>query len=267
MAGQYSFEVRMTGKDFRVALVSPKEVADFITSVEGMIVAIVARDNPGLSVRQEDVILGLSSITLNSLHCEFISNYEIEVKNAVALSSEAVKAQEYDELPAESINALKAIRKFAQKHETQAEVWEHNGHDEQLAVLTPQTRIQPPHHIIKEYTTFYGTIRRIGGDNPPRAWMRFHDGKSFSCRVQTLALARTMAKFLYERVGVSGVAQWDIRNMSLYEFRIEELLDYRQTPVKEAMNHLRDAIGDYYDDIEDVEAYIAELRGNDELDE
>ena len=72
-----------------------------------------------------------------------------------------------------------------------------------------------------------------------------------------------MASLLYQLIGVRGVATWDLKNLSLIKFQIEELTEYRKTPITEAIESLRKLVGKYYQDIDDIDAFIADLRGRD----
>src|SRR5690348_6087398 len=104
--------------------------------------------------------------------------------------------------------------------------------------------------MIKEITTLYGDLLHIEDDSP-RATIRLLEGTTVICPVSSLSLVRQLAQRLNERIGVRGIAQWDIRDMPLQEFCIEELLPYRATSVRDAFNNLRQLVGKYY-----MESYI-----------
>jgi len=267
MTEQYSIQLRIIGKDFGAEPVSPRDIAAFLMSVEQLIASIVVRDNPELGLREEDVILGLASITQGSLINTFVSKYEVEVSHAFELATSAISTGDYSSLPTPAVDALKDIRKFNRYHATSTEFWQQNGIREQRAVVTPTTRIIVEPRFIKGTTSLYGTLMRIGGDNPPRAWLRLTDEKTISCRVKTTQIARQMAQSLYQRVGVRGIAQWDIRDMSLIEFRIEQLLPYRQTSVIRAFESFAEVAQTYYESIDDIEENIANIRCNNEIEE
>jgi hypothetical protein len=65
---------------------------------------------------------------------------------------------------------------------------------------------------------------------------------------------------LYTVVGLKGVAEWWAEDLSITRFLANEITDYRETPIAEAISRLRDAIGKYYRDIDDIEEYMAGLR-------
>jgi hypothetical protein len=264
MADKYTIEFRVSGEKFDVESVTLEQIGNFLISLEKVIAPIVIRDNPSLAFQEGDVIVSLSSISKGSLVNVLETRYEREVNQAIELTADALISQNYHALPISTIEGLREIVRFNRKHNSATEIWEHNGHDSQLVTITQTTRIRADNFITKGTTTLYGTLMRIGGDNPPRAWVKFIDGTSLGCRIKSTALARRMAPLLYQRIGIRGIAQWDTRDMSLFEFRIEELSAYRQKPVKEGFDNLRSVLGQYVG--LDDEPTIEDLRGNSESD-
>ena len=55
--------------------------------------------------------------------------------------------------------------------------------------------------------------------------------------------------------------------MKLHSFCIEELTEYRQTSLTEAFESLSKVAAKHYADLEDVEAFVADLRGRGPEDE
>ncbi len=245
MVGEYTLEVLVSGDKFDASNISLKELADFISSLDRLISPIVIRDEPDLSFSEGDVIVSLSSISKGSLLNILETKYVDEVKRAVALTSNAISTENYLAIPSDTIEALRDIVKFNRKHSSSTEIWQMNGSKERLATITANTRVKTEVSYIRNRTTLYGTLVRIGGDNPPRAYINFTNGHKFSCRVKSTELAATMAPLLYQRIGVRGIAHWDINNMSLHDFTIEELTEYRQTPLQVAFGNIRELVGQY----------------------
>ena len=76
-----------------------------------------------------------------------------------------------------------------------------------------------------------------------------------------------MAKRLYDVIGVRGTAKWNTTEFRPVEFTVEHLSEYRQASILEAMESLREVAGKYYEEIEDINAFVAELRGRGPEDE
>ena len=55
--------------------------------------------------------------------------------------------------------------------------------------------------------------------------------------------------------------------MKLRQFSIEELTEYRETSLTKAFESLREVAGKYYEEIDDIDAFVADLRGREPEDE
>ncbi len=90
-------------------------------------------------------------------------------------------------------------------------------------VLEAETRLPAPVRV-EQYSTVYGWLVRIGGDDPPRALLYLPSGERVSARLSRaegkgVALAKKLAQYLYEWVGLRG--RMEIR---LPEHKIESIL-------------------------------------------
>lgn len=260
MVEKYSIEILVSGENFDVRNVSLNQIGDFLKAIEQTINPIVIRDNPSLDFQDGDVIVSLRSISKGSLRNILESKYEREVSQAIELAADAIIMENYSALPIRTVEALKEVIRFNRRHNSDTEIWQSNGSRAKLATITQTTKVRVENFITKGTTTLYGDLMRIGGDNPPRALMKFIDGTKLSCRIKSIQIAKQMSPLLYQRIGVRGIAQWDTRDMSLHEFRIESLTPYRQKTLKESFERLREAVGDYVDD---GEFDIRNIRGDD----
>jgi hypothetical protein len=107
----------------------------------------------------------------------------------------------------------------------------------------------------------------VGGENPPRAQLRLLNGTLFTCNITQkyeFRIARELGQQLYSTVGVRGKAQWDTRDMSLQYFLIEEVTPYRRKAFSESVAALSDIAGTHLEQIDDINAFVTDLRGRDE---
>ena len=100
--------------------------------------------------------------------------------------------------------------------------------------------------IAKETTILYGVLIRIGGYTRPRAYLQFLDGRKLSCSIASRSVAIAMSPYLYQSIGVRGVALWDTKDRSLLHFHIEEMLPKQDSPA-DAFKGLVDMVEKYYD--------------------
>ncbi len=259
----YQFEVRMVGEDLSPEKVSSRDVAELIASVEQMIAAIVARDNPSLGIDESEVVVGLASVRQGSYVLQFETVYETQSQAALAATAQAVSSGQYDTLPYKSVEALRTVRKITRKYKTDTQLWENNGHHRQLAIVSPTTEIEVESKLVEGKTTLYGYVSGIMGDDPPRVRMRLLDGTMFTCnvtRANNLHVAKQIGQRLYTVVGIRGVAKWDASDMSLQYFLVEELTTYRKKPVDVALDALHKITAQDYADV-DIDSLVADLRG------
>ena len=255
-------EIRVTGEDFSLETIRPGKVTSYLNSIEAFVTAIVKRDNPELDLAR-DGALGFTSIRPGSFVAGLTSPH-VEVGRAWRKASRAIECGDYSDFPSEAIREFTEFITFNRRHNTEAEFWEFNGKHHRLTVVTPETTVPV---LVSGRTTLYGKLLRIGGVSSPTARIRFNDASPITCKVQSTELASSMAERLYETIGVRGTGKWESKSLELLEFRIEELTEYRQTSLTEAIESLREVAGKYYEEIEDVNAFVAELRGRGPEDE
>lgn len=266
MADHYVIEVRLIGEHLMPERISARDTGALIAAVEQMIASVVARDNPALGIDESEVVVGLAAVQAGSYVLQFQTPYVTEAASAWAKIGSAI-SQGAASLPVKSVDSLKTIRKATRKYNAVTEFWEYNGASTKLATIDAHTPIQVETATLKSRTTLYGRITRVGGEDPPRARLRLIDGQIMICNItrrDTLRIARQLGARLYEMVGVRGTAQWDIRDLSLQYFVIEELTPYESTSLNKALDTLAELAAHHYETVPDIEALVSDLRGSDE---
>jgi hypothetical protein len=99
-------------------------------------------------------------------------------------------------------------------------------------------------------TTLYSMIKQVGGE-PPSVLIQTLEGHHRLCQVEA-RLAKELGNRLYARVGLIGLAQWNLANHSLERFQIQTIFDYQEGPLLEAFATLSSEVGVYYQDLEAV---------------
>lgn len=267
MAEKYRFEVRVTGEKISPENLHIREIADFLISVEEMVATVVSHNHPNLDF-QASGVLRLSSLKDGSVDLACSSQFR-EAGPALREVGNVVEGGDISRLPDEARPPVLKLLKFSRDHNSFLEIREADGSRTQLLQFSPDTAVTEP--AIPTYvtgtTTLYGELLRIGGDNPPTARMRFIDGMAKSCPVESTDLARSMARRLYETLGVRGKGEWEAESMQLHTFRIEQLTEYRKTSLSKAFESLSEVAAKHYADLEDVQAFVADLRGKGPEDE
>lgn len=268
MADRYTIEVRLTG-DLTPDKIRSQDIAILISAIEQMVAVIVARDNPALGIEESQVTVGLSAVGQSSYIMQFDTQYQNEVQRAYEIVTNAIAAQSFDALPIRSLEAIRRIRNIARDYRTETLFGYANDDFVHLATVSANTAIDVSPPELTGSTTLYGILTGIGGVNPPSARLTLLNGTRINCNVterDNLAVARDLGKRLYTEIGVKGEARWDVRDMSLTFFRIDELLEYEAKPITQALDRLYEGVGKYWEAVSSTEAFIADIRGNDGID-
>lgn len=268
MADKKILEVRLDNPELTPGKMSSRQIAKLIDAVEKLIAPIVTREFPELDLEEEDVTVGLSAIQIGSYGVQFESQFEEPVAKAFDLAMDAIKNLEFDILPMKSRTALRDIQKVSMTYHTPAKFGYRNGSFEELAQISSTTPLEAPAPEVEGETTIYGTVTSIGGDNPPRAILLLANGDKLRCNITErggLRVAKELGKRLYSEVGVKGIARWNLSDMSMSFFRIDEVLDFEDRPITEALSNLYPTLGVELEKIDDLEAYFSDLRDEEEV--
>lgn len=109
---------------------------------------------------------------------------------------------------------------------------------------------------MKSKTTLYGQLLSI--DNKT-ANLVLINGQAINCVIaksNRTAIRERLEQRIDTEIGVTGLATWDLHDMSITAFQIDELLSYEKTPISEALSNLYELIGSHLEAIEDLEQFF-----------
>jgi hypothetical protein len=251
-------EIHFTGENISPENIRIGEIAVILDAIENVLLTIVSEDHQGLS--KESLTIGLHSVNAGSLGLQFTTKLPEIVNPAFYKVASSIQTGVGDSLSPESLHHFEKILSFVKKYQAQADFIVINGRSETLATLTPDFEI-PKSIYLNGQTTIFGEIVRVGGVEP-KVEVKTISGKTIYCPFE-FSLASQLGSLLYKLVGLDGDARWDARTFEIEEFRVTSISEYRQTPLIDAFQSLSEVAGKYYDEIDDVIAYVAELRGDD----
>ncbi len=115
--------------------------------------------------------------------------------------------------------------------------------------------------LLSGETTVAGSVERVGGATGTRCLMRVPGRRHILyCDVKGKDLARRLGQHLYEDIVAQGTAVWIHRSWRIYKFTINSFTQPRVGDPTAAIEELRNAGLDAWDEIDDPETYIKELR-------
>ncbi len=122
-----------------------------------------------------------------------------------------------------------------------------------VAEITDKTRISVQDIEIKDHTTIYAEIERVGGSKPS-VRLRLLNGEAVTVNTSK-EIAKKISNHLYALSGLVGVATWNKLDYSLLDFKINDIIEMEEKPYTEVFDELRDIFApkiDKYDDINDI---------------
>lgn len=251
------YSIRLTGDGVRPTRIAAGELATLIIAAEKMILEIARRNNAG---SPDEIVITLNPILDQSIGFAFASTHAEMVRDAFQEAVNAIKHNQFDNLPAKSLEGLNALARFSREKQGHT-LFLDGSSDTAILDLPPEFVVAAPEYISGE-TTIYGRVERVGGVQP-KVRIRTTTGDVIFGDV-TESLCRTLATHLYTTVALRGQATWDIRDWTIADFKVLEVLPYEPSTFSEALKELHAATGGAFDHIEDVDAFALAIREGEE---
>lgn len=133
-----------------------------------------------------------------------------------------------------------------------------------IATIQPSTYSSiSAYAFISGYTSVFGKIERVGGATEMHCGLRLpdHPRKMVICRVMGEALVRELGQYMYQYVMVSGLATWLRHDRRLKRLEISSFEKPKTGSIRKALHDIHAAGGHMWDQVEDTDALITEMRG------
>ena len=256
-----NLEMRFKGGKLKPECVPLHELAEVLKAIEDVVAESLVAEG---GVAKDDLLLGLVSVRGESVDLGFSTSHLAKVVAVLAQIGFAIGSREFRKLPPRTVEPLQVIHKFVEKHDCVAAIHDLQRPTAALLEITPDTEILPFLSTVKGKTVLYGRVVQVGGKSEGKAVIETSLAtKSIKCTAK-VDILRELGRRLYMNVGVSGEAEWNAADLSICSFHIEEVLAYEETPIDIAIARLREAVGNAYDDIDDVPGLVSRLRHGEE---
>lgn len=203
-----------------------------------------------------EVEVRLGSVQKGSLTFVF----SILATSAVALT-QAMEAIARIDQPGQSpkvVAAVEELRKFAK--ETRSDVVFSELGDAKREFLRIASDSSGKFVDFSGFTEISGEISRVGGA-PPVAKIKTSSGQTICCKVGK-KLACRLGEHLYRTAVFSGRATWSSATGDLLDFKVHAFRILDQIPITEVFRGLREEFGHCFDDIEDPDEYVRQMRSD-----
>lgn len=237
-----------------------KSVNDAVTAT---VFADIDQENARRVLKAVDasaLFVGLANIDRARRGYQFIPTFPDVTVPAWERVVQAVEGDTYSRLPPQANIALRGMIRFAKKYGSDAQLIANTTRGELTgtATLEQSVEIVQAPQLVGE-TTLYGYLFRVGGRKRTTALIAPISGGLVTAKVPR-SLAGALGARLYHHVGVEGLARWNARTLNIEAFEVRAITPYRDTPIDEAFQNIRERFGHHFDTV-NVEEFMADIRG------
>lgn len=258
MTQEQLIEVRFTGGDIRPQSVRAADLGNVLRAVEDIIESVALAEQ---LLTDPILLASLTEIRLGSVDLFFTPSNPPAAQRAWGIATGVIHDKTIQRLPRRARNGVRQIVEFTRAYQCVSE-FRFSASNQVLATITPELIVADA-ALLKGESVLYGQVIRVGGRSPKVLIAAADHSGTISCAVSQ-EIARTLGGRLYTDIGVAGIATWNAETLKLEAFQITELLPYKKTPITQAFKQLSDRYGQYFDDIDDVDEFIASVRGDKE---
>lgn len=261
-ASPATFEVRFVGPGVQPEKIPLRAVSDVLSAVQDL---ASGRDPDEMAAVPPEKGIGLVDVRKGSAIYSCVSrapDEAIQNLNRVGTMLSSTNGDtDWDELVV-VLRPIEALSDVARRIGCQLEVRLGQSRKKPLFTVGREDyeRISK-NLLLKGDTTIIGRVERVGGATDMRCLLRV-PGRSriLYCDVQGRELARRLGQHLYENIVATGTATWIHRTWKVLDFTIKDFTQPTLGDPTEAIDRLRAAGLSAWDNIEDPEAYLAELK-------
>jgi hypothetical protein len=181
---------------------------------------------------------------------------------AVAAISTAVADGDYGRLCPATHAALHKISERSSERNWEVRFVENPALGLRPGLISPSRPVPPLGGLrtATGTTTLFGVCFRVGGVTAPRAEVRLANGVLLHLDI-TRDLAKVLAKRLYEKVCIQGVATWTTGDWSIQGFRATGVAEFSAPDPQTAFDELGRAAGAQWAGVDALE-YVRRLRSS-----
>lgn len=185
---------------------------------------------------------------------------DVAVAQGLRVLGNAIQARDYTALPSASIEHLRKVSALVTNQHYDLEISASGiGAATPTVVGATSSFNLPEVHLVSGGTTLYGKLIAVGGETT-QASIKLGDGSRIDIAL-TKKMARRVAPKLYKTIGLIGTATWELPEWKVVAFKATAVANYdADVTADDSIKKLRKIVKDRWDHIEDVEAFVHNLR-------
>lgn len=265
------FVVRLVATDIRPWNIEPRMHARILEAVQRLIEQrddLVGFAETKDANKQEERVLHLVEVKAGSVAYNFSAPNPTPALRLISDVGQSIEEPQEADWTDSSLSSLKDLTEIAKSLKCEIEFREPAIKGKRfggvIAKITPKTyKSIAGSAFIRGRTSVFAKIERVGGATEMHCGIRLPNAprKMVICRVTSEKLVRTLGKYMYQHVTLSGTAVWLRHSWRLRKLHIDAVEPPKKGSVLEALKKSHDAGGYAWDSIKDPNAFLAEIRG------
>lgn len=256
-----AFVMRMIGARVRPWAVPMRMLIRALTAVQRLVAEELVDDE------SEDIVVERSELHLldvkrGSAAYPVAADDPEKVVSVLRRTGHQIDKPEGDDLTYEWLSPVEELSAIAKALQCEIVFGEPNG--TVLATIRPNTyETISPLIFIRGEASIHGKIERVGGATKMHCGMRIpNQRRMIICTVATSDLVRDLGQHIYQDVAVFGTATWFRANWKVRHFKIKGMEPPKVGTFADTLTKLRKAGGSAWDDIDDPQAILNDIRGD-----
>jgi hypothetical protein len=261
-ASATTFQLKVENSELTPDKLNLSDLVELLKSFEDLVTDVVVMDNPML--RPEEIVIGLVKVGSGSTVLDLQPQLALPSVAAFNKVTFSLEHNDYTGMPSKARRALVTMSRFARTRQCDITLAQLDAGKPIHVSKLSRDLVIPAAKTVQGETVIYGEVRSIGGKEPNVHIRSTQYERELVCDL-IKPLARELAKHLYQQVGLRGVATWELPDMSLVRFAVEEIIPQTQIPLAQTLKSLPQGIIDYYNHIDDPVAYVRVLRAEEDV--
>ncbi len=256
------FKLDLKGQGLLPQTTPIRDLVEFLSHIETSVLE---------TARKFDVEMTEGEVSLSLVEIEEGSNrLSIAVApvlvSAIQMVTEAVRNENYSQLPPRAHQSLYAIYLQASKRGWEVSLQEGETLDMAQAMISVEHPVpKPGPELVNGTTTVFGRCIRVGGAEP-RADVRLSNRTRLLHVEVTEPIAKQLAKNLYENVAITGEVWWDASSWEIVRLKAHRVANFQAGSISETFREMAEIIGDRWSNV-DAEQFVASIRSDREDEE
>jgi len=258
------FEIRLVGPDVKPWRVPMRALTRALNAVQRLMEPTMDEPSEGEQERRGEAALHLVRVTSGSAKYAVSADDPVRTIKTLTDAGTALKYPNAQEWDLDLLSPLETLSDVARSLTCSIEFKECGKDGVVFATFDSGSyaSLAATAFVVGE-SSVYGYLERVGGATEQRCGLRLPNQPSrmIYCTVETEDLVRKLGTHIYENVQVSGTVTWLRKAWRVKTVHVKDFEPSKTGSILETLDRIYEAGGKVWDDVDDPDRLIAEMRG------